>query len=388
MSDRSNPCMALLDLWTSDQDETPCQEVLRGTAQLIPELVFPGGSFCCKARLVLYGGEHGSGSSRSTGVDTEYWSEGPVPSRDNMDCKISAFIPSRTSRRWDERRSSSGHLKEEPQLPASGKLELYYNMGSSEKMRNFPPPDHVHRLQGLAHRLGKVLTQRMKVKELKGELADTKVEARRLKESLQLAKLGQWDLDLVNNKLSWSDEIYELFHIDPLEFGASYEAFLNAIHPDDRELVDNAYTNSLKTQKPYNVVHRLLFEDGTVKWVNELCRTEFHPKTGKPLYSVGTVQDITDQVVGRSDAPATPLTVELSLTQLFDSESSNSEDDNEKAVKKKGRKHKKTMDRSPRRVCSSGTTSVAQSVPTIPTADSCDSTLVSEVSHHSDLVAT
>lgn len=198
------PCVALFDLWTSDPDETTLQELLEGTARLIPNLVFPGGGFCCKGRLVL--------NAEVEGVDVlEYWSEGPVPRRDS---KISAFIPSRTSRRWDEKSDSK-----EPQLPAVGKLELFYSLDKDEA----PPSEHVQRLQNLATRLGRVLTQRWKLKDLKGELATTKVKARRLKESLELAKLGQWDLNLVNNHLAWSKEIYNLFQMDPKEFGASYE---------------------------------------------------------------------------------------------------------------------------------------------------------------------
>ena len=88
-------------------------------------------------------------------------------------------------------------------------------------------------------------------------------------------------------------------------------AFLDAIHPDDREFVDKSYTNSLVTKKPYNIVHRLLYDDGSVKWVKEVCRTEFHPKTGKPLYSIGTVQDITEDRKGGDLTPYTVLTTEL-----------------------------------------------------------------------------
>ncbi|MBW1702864.1 MAG: PAS domain-containing protein [Deltaproteobacteria bacterium] len=98
---------------------------------------------------------------------------------------------------------------------------------------------------------------------------------------------------MVSNSLYWSDGIYSLFEIDPMEFDASYGAFIDAVHPDDRELVDKSYTDSVKKKTPYNIVHRLLLKDGTVKYVNEICRTEYD-KDGHPLRSIGTVQDITD----------------------------------------------------------------------------------------------
>lgn len=116
----------------------------------------------------------------------------------------------------------------------------------------------------------------------------------RLKEAQRIAKLGHWDLDIVNNCLFWSDEIYRIFEIDPNKFGATYEAFLDLIHPEDRETVDFAYTNSLKTRTPYSIEHRLLFPDGRIKYVHERCETEFDEQ-GRPIRSLGTVQDITER---------------------------------------------------------------------------------------------
>jgi PAS domain S-box-containing protein len=116
----------------------------------------------------------------------------------------------------------------------------------------------------------------------------------RLIEAQRLSHLGSWELDLRTNSLNWSEEIYRIFEIDPEQFGASYEAFLDAIHPDDREMVDQAYTGSLANRTPYAISHRLLMGDGRIKWVQERCETEFDDD-GKPLISMGTVQDITER---------------------------------------------------------------------------------------------
>lgn len=116
----------------------------------------------------------------------------------------------------------------------------------------------------------------------------------RLLEAQRMARIGNWELDLTSNTLLWSDEIYRIFEIDRTDFGASYEAFLAAIHPDDRDAVNAAYTASLTTKQPYDIVHRLLMRDGRVKFVRERCETAFDPE-GAPLRSVGTVQDITEE---------------------------------------------------------------------------------------------
>lgn len=118
----------------------------------------------------------------------------------------------------------------------------------------------------------------------------------RLKEAEQIAHVGHWELDLTSDVLYWSDEIYRIFEMDPEKFGATYEAFLDIVHPDDQKLVNKAYTDSLKNRTGYDIVHRLLLKDGSVKYVHERCQTMYNDQ-GKPLRSIGTVQDITRQML-------------------------------------------------------------------------------------------
>ncbi|MDD5758035.1 MAG: PAS domain S-box protein [Desulfobulbaceae bacterium] len=115
----------------------------------------------------------------------------------------------------------------------------------------------------------------------------------RLNAAQRIAHIGSWELDLLTNTLVWSAEIYRIFEIDSAEFGASYDAFLNVVHPDDREMVNAVYTNSLVTRTPYVIEHRLLLSDSKIKYVREQCET-VHGADGKPLRSIGTVQDVTE----------------------------------------------------------------------------------------------
>lgn len=114
----------------------------------------------------------------------------------------------------------------------------------------------------------------------------------RLAEAQRIGRMGSWSLDLVTNKLEWSEEIFRIFEIDPAEFEASYEAFLGKVHPDDRALVDQAYSRSVRERAPYDTVHRLLMNDGRVKYVREVCETSYNDR-GQAVCSMGTVQDIT-----------------------------------------------------------------------------------------------
>lgn len=137
---------------------------------------------------------------------------------------------------------------------------------------------------------------RKQVDELKdaGSKRTEKESEKRLREAQRIAQIGSWELDLVSNKLIWSDEIYRIFEIDQKAFGASYDAFLQAVHPEDRAMVDKAYTYSVKSRTPYEIVHRLLMPDGRIKFVQERCET-FYDSDGNPIRSVGTVQDITER---------------------------------------------------------------------------------------------
>jgi PAS domain S-box-containing protein len=128
-------------------------------------------------------------------------------------------------------------------------------------------------------------------RELAGHLER---ERARLAEAQALAKVGSWELDLRTDTLWWSNENYRVFGMDPNEFGASYEAFLECVHPDDRKRVDRAYTDSVSNKTPYSIDHSLLMKDGQIKIVNESCQT-FYDDDERAIRSVGTTQDITER---------------------------------------------------------------------------------------------
>ncbi|ROR35204.1 PAS domain S-box protein [Inmirania thermothiophila] len=116
-----------------------------------------------------------------------------------------------------------------------------------------------------------------------------------LAEAQRLAGVGSWELDLVRGRLRWSAEVYRLFEVAPEAFGASYEAFLERVHPEDREAVDRAYRESVAQHTPYRIRHRIVLPDGRIRHVEERGET-FYAEDGTPLRSIGTVQDITDEV--------------------------------------------------------------------------------------------
>ncbi|MCK4704033.1 MAG: PAS domain-containing protein, partial [Gammaproteobacteria bacterium] len=150
--------------------------------------------------------------------------------------------------------------------------------------------------------LGNVLNNMVAV--IKSREAALRTSQIDLNEAQHLAKMGSWKLDVTNNELEWSDEVYSIFELDSETFTPSYEAFLDVIFPDDRDRVSVAYANSLETKQAYNIIHRLQMKDGSIKYIHEHCDSVFDEE-GNPLISKGTVQDITekklkDEIVSRT----------------------------------------------------------------------------------------
>jgi diguanylate cyclase (GGDEF)-like protein/PAS domain S-box-containing protein len=118
----------------------------------------------------------------------------------------------------------------------------------------------------------------------------------RLKETQAIAHLGSWELDLVSNRLYWSDEAYRIFGFQPREFGGTYEAFLEVIHPDDRAAVNAAYTGSVREGRDtYEIEHRIVRKsNGEIRVVHEKC---FHVRdgSGRIIRSTGMTHDITER---------------------------------------------------------------------------------------------
>ncbi|MGJ0491392.1 PAS domain S-box protein, partial [Methylobacter sp.] len=105
-----------------------------------------------------------------------------------------------------------------------------------------------------------------------------------------VAHVGSWRMDVHKNILEWSDENYRIFGVikgTPL----TYQSFLDAVHPADRELVDKAWNDAL-AGKHYDIEHRVIVGKN-VKWVRELAELEFD-EHGSLLGAFGTTEDITD----------------------------------------------------------------------------------------------
>ncbi len=123
----------------------------------------------------------------------------------------------------------------------------------------------------------------------------TEQELRRSQQDLDRAQevglMGWWRLDTRKDVLTWSDENHRIFGV-PKGTAMTYESFLETVHPDDREYVDEQWRAGLRGD-PYDVEHRIVV-DGAVKWVREKAYLEFG-SAGELLGGFGITQDVTER---------------------------------------------------------------------------------------------
>ena len=110
----------------------------------------------------------------------------------------------------------------------------------------------------------------------------------------RLANIGSWDWDIRTGDLHWSERVEALFGFDRGEFGATYEAFLQCVHSDDRQHVVDSVNGCVEEGKDYAIEHRIVWPDGTVRWVSETGDV-IRDDNGVAVRMLGIVQDITER---------------------------------------------------------------------------------------------
>lgn len=115
---------------------------------------------------------------------------------------------------------------------------------------------------------------------------------KRIERSHEFANIGTWDWNIETGALFWSDRIWPLFGYEKEVTDTTYDNFLAAIHPDDRQSVSDAVARCVEHEEDYNIEHRVVWPDGSVHWLHERGDVVRSTKD-KPLHMLGVVQDIT-----------------------------------------------------------------------------------------------
>jgi len=123
-------------------------------------------------------------------------------------------------------------------------------------------------------------------------------ELRKSEERFEIAatagRIGVWDRDIVHNQLVWDDRMFELYRVNPTEFGGTYEAWAACIHPDDRADAEQAIKRAKLGEKDYNAEFRIIRPDGEIRHIHAFGKV-IRAKDGSPLRMIGTNQDVTER---------------------------------------------------------------------------------------------
>ncbi|MEG5001064.1 PAS domain S-box protein [Microcoleus sp. B4-D4] len=117
---------------------------------------------------------------------------------------------------------------------------------------------------------------------------------RQLKEAQRLAHVGNWEFKPATESVTWSEELFRIFGLEPAAAAPSVEQQLSWCHPEDLELWETQVQQSLEFGIPYDFDHRFYRPDGTLRYINALGQAETDAN-GKVIKLFGTVIDITDR---------------------------------------------------------------------------------------------
>ncbi len=116
-----------------------------------------------------------------------------------------------------------------------------------------------------------------------------------LAEAQRMSHIGNWDWNIVAGKIYWSDELYRIFGLNPQKSGVRYNEFLNYVHPDDLDHVNNAVNKGMD-EKFCSIDFRIISAGGAERIVHALNEVIFNGEN-IPVRVRGIVQDITERKI-------------------------------------------------------------------------------------------
>lgn len=118
---------------------------------------------------------------------------------------------------------------------------------------------------------------------------------RNLRKAQELAKIGNWEWDIDNDTITFSDALKKIYKIDKSENVCPVN-FLKVTHPDDIQRVKQVLRYATDTRKPTRLEYRILLPDNIKKWLSiEIASSSADQTNKKTNIIIGTIQDITER---------------------------------------------------------------------------------------------
>jgi PAS domain S-box-containing protein len=147
-------------------------------------------------------------------------------------------------------------------------------------------------------RLGSAVQRVIAARRLELDKRDAEAALREAEErtrfALSAARVGVWETDLRTGDVRWSETLEALHGLAPGIFGGTLHAFLERVHPDDREDVAKALERATQERAESHILYRTQWPDGTTHWISGTGRT-LYDEAGRPLRSAGIGLDVTER---------------------------------------------------------------------------------------------
>lgn len=145
-------------------------------------------------------------------------------------------------------------------------------------------------VRSIRYSLQRFKTQ-IKLKDTASKLA---ISEKRYKEAQEMAKFGNWEMDIVSNAMKWTDEVFRIFGFQPNNFSPTLSDYIKYVHVEDREKVDNFFEATIKTGKLNKLEHRIVIDNRMIKHLAIWARVNFEESSDK-IFLIGGIQDISDR---------------------------------------------------------------------------------------------
>jgi len=122
---------------------------------------------------------------------------------------------------------------------------------------------------------------------------ELKINANRLFEAQQLAKIGSWEINLNDGEVFISDQFYTIFEIEKSTI-PSVALLKSRLNADDVELFEKNLEYVKENNSEIQFTHSLISKNGTIKYINEYIKC-LNGELNEPLKILGTIQDVSDQ---------------------------------------------------------------------------------------------
>ncbi|WP_411868880.1 diguanylate cyclase [Vulcanococcus limneticus] len=149
------------------------------------------------------------------------------------------------------------------------------------------------------------------------DITDVVEQTEYLQAAAAAGVVGIWDWDVPANVLSWDPVMYRLYGRDPSDFGGAYEAWADAVHPEDRAYAEGEIQAALRGEREYAPRFRVIWPDGSVHHVQAVSHTTYDSE-GKPLRMLGVNYDVTELVQTRERLQAEQQRLSTTLDALLD----------------------------------------------------------------------